>query len=124
MNEEEVTKRREFLKASVAAFAGLSFWSLFTKPAYAQQVRMMKSNMKLNAAAKSVMPDGSLLGRNEILLKLNLDPSTPPDAWLAIFSCGSNAGALGIRDIRVLMKRGVLKENMLLEHQLKLLRQQ
>lgn len=128
--EENVKKRRDFLKASAAALAGLSFGAMLTDSASAQAVQraqvknmqMVKSNLSLNVAAKSVMPDGQLLGRSELLARLNLNPQTPPDAWLAIFSCGSNAGALNIRDVRVLMQKGVVKEDMLFEHQLKMLR--
>jgi hypothetical protein len=130
--EEKVRNRRDFLKASAVALAGLSFGAMLTNTAAAQTVertqvknlQAMKSNLMLNASAKSVMPNGSLLGRGELLSRLNLNPSTPPDAWLAIFGCGSNAGALDIRDVRILMQKGVVKEDMLFEHQLKMLRRQ
>ena len=128
--EENVKKRRDFLKASTAALAGLSFGAMLSGTADARTVekanvknlQLMKSNLKLNESAKSVMPDGEMLGRAELLAKLNLNPNTPPDAWLAIFGCSINVGALDIKDVRVLMKKGVVKEDMLLEHQLKMLR--
>lgn len=48
----------------------------------------------LNKGAMAILPDGSLADRAQILNKLGLNPNTPPDAWLAIVSCGSNASAL------------------------------
>lgn len=120
--EENVKKRREFLKASAVSLAGLSFGAMLSNTAHAKNLQLTKSNIKLNASAKSVMADGKLLGRKELLAKLNLDPSTPPDAWLSIFKCGPNAGALSIRDAKILLQKGVVKEDMLAEHQLKMIR--
>lgn len=48
----------------------------------------------LNKSAKAILPDGSLADRGAILTTLGLNPTTPPDAWLAIINCGSNASAL------------------------------
>ena len=50
--------------------------------------------VSINPNAKAVLPGGINLSRAEILSKLGLNPNTPPDAWLAIISCGSNGSAL------------------------------
>jgi len=56
----------------------------------------------------AVMPDGSVLSRGEILAKLNLNPNTPPDAWLAVVACGSNASALNFDDAEKLVEKGLI----------------
>lgn len=111
--EERARERREFLKVSAAAAAGLALGSAL--PAAGQVSK--RANVNLNPGARSLMPDGRLLGRVDLLRALNLDPTTPPDAWLTIFSCSSNAGGLLARDARALMERGVLKRDQLTPHQ-------
>lgn len=80
------TSRREFLKGSAAgtaAAAGVVATSSFA----AEDV------VSVNPNAKSLMPNGQLMTREEILKSLNLNPNLAPEAWLAITSCGSNAAA-------------------------------
>lgn len=74
---------------------------------------MPKINVSINTVAKTVMPDGKLLSRTELLKRLKLDPSTPPDAWLAIIACGSNASALGVPDAARLLDRGKITARIL-----------
>lgn len=79
--------RRNFMKsAAVLAVGGAA--ATVTSEARAQ------GTIALNPSAKSVMTDGSILTRQQILKSLNLDPNTNPEAWLAIVACGSNASAL------------------------------
>ena len=49
---------------------------------------------------RAVFPDGSTLNRAQILERLGLNPGTPPDAWLNIIGCGSNASALTFEQAR------------------------
>jgi len=46
----------------------------------------------LNSVA--VMPDGSVLTRKDILIKLGLSPDIPIEAWLNVLSCGNNSAAV------------------------------
>lgn len=106
--------RRDFLKkASVVAMGGVGGGIVFSKEALAQS-----STESLNKArgittmasqkGTVVMPDGSLRTRAELMRQLGLNPSTPPDAWLAICGggCGSNASALDMQTRQKLMQRG------------------
>ncbi len=75
--------------------------------------------ISLNDSAKAVMPDGKIAGREEILSMLNLDPSTPPDAWLTILvSFTPNAAALRSQDAKALLQKGSIKQEMLSKSQL------
>jgi hypothetical protein len=88
--------RRDFMKA--AAVAGLAAGGV------------LGGEVKAWAAGeKAVLPDGSALTREQLLTRLGLDPSTPPEAWITIVSCGSNAAALKRVDAERLMKGGKLK---------------
>ncbi|KHK90663.1 hypothetical protein LK12_15155 [Novosphingobium malaysiense] len=58
--------------------------------------------------AHAIMPDGKMLDREEVLDKLGLDPTTPPDAWLTIIACGSNASAIKTEKLRELVDNGTL----------------
>ena len=75
-------------------------------------------NVPLNPAAKAVLPDGRIIGRRDVLKRLNLDPNTPVDAWLAIIGCGSNASALGLKDAKTLIDKGIITKLNLLNSQL------
>lgn len=87
-------ERRDFLKATLAA--GLA------APA-AAQVSAGRPRA-INPQAKAVMPNGEVLTREQILERLGLDAKTPPDAWLVIVGCGSNAAALGMDRLRQLVR--------------------
>jgi len=63
--------------------------------------------------SKAVMPDGSLADRAAILKALNLNPNTPPDAWLTIAACGSNASALNMKTAKELVAKGKLDKALL-----------
>lgn len=69
---------------------------------------MPRKNISINTRAKAVLPDGSKISRKALLKKLGLNPSTPPDAWLAIIACGSNAAAINLKDARKLLNRGMI----------------
>ncbi|WP_300542521.1 twin-arginine translocation signal domain-containing protein [Maricaulis sp.] len=64
--------------------------------------------LPINREARAVMPGGDLANREDILARLGLDPSTPPDAWLAIVACGSNASALRPHQLEILDRARVL----------------
>jgi hypothetical protein len=57
--------------------------------------------------SRAVLPDGSVVSREQILKTLNLNPGTAPDAWLAVIACGSNASALNFRDLRRIAARNL-----------------
>ncbi|OGK97634.1 MAG: hypothetical protein A3I14_06400 [Candidatus Rokubacteria bacterium RIFCSPLOWO2_02_FULL_73_56] len=59
--------------------------------------------------AKAVLPDGKLASREQLLSQLGLDPSTPPEAWIVLTHCGSNAAALKRPDAERLLKAGKLQ---------------
>jgi len=106
--------RRKFMKTVAVAAAGLTM-SSFAGRAMAQSVRM-------NPAAKAVLPDGRQVSRSEILRMLNLDPATPMDSWLTIVSCGTNAMALKPNDAKGLIDRRAISEKMLSPRQLQQLK--
>lgn len=99
-SHEEIDEegRRDFMKK--AAVAGIAAGTVLgsESPVSAQR-----------AGAKAVLPDGKALGREELLTKLGLDPSTPPEAWIVITSCDSNAAALKRPDAEKLLKGGKIK---------------
>lgn len=102
--------RREFLKRSSAVgIAGAA--ALVSTQADSQQPT--SKAVKINRNAKAILPDGSVKTRGEILQSLGLDPSTPPDAWLAIVGCGSNASALTTTTLKDLVSRGTIKKETL-----------
>jgi hypothetical protein len=72
-----------------------------------------KINVSINTAAKAVMPNGKLLSRRDVLAQLGLNPSTPPDAWLAVVACGSNASGLHLPDAQQLLDRGKITTRVL-----------
>lgn len=72
-----------------------------------------RANIALNARA--ILPDGNQLSRAEILEQLNLNPNTPPEAWLNIVACGSNAAALNLQDAKTLNEQGTLSDVQLAE---------
>jgi hypothetical protein len=101
--------RRTFLRDSAlvalggAAVAGAPV--SFSKEALAAQ-----RNISINTDAKALMPDGKMKTRTELMTQLGLDPTTPPDAWLSITSCGSNAAALTGEQMKSLQSRGLKLE--------------
>src|SRR6266446_1358493 len=110
MSDKE--SRRSFLKtgASVAAsvVVGSAVPASAQEPTAEKAVKDMLKAVPANNTA--VLPDGRKLTRAEILTKLNLDPKTPPDAWLAIVGCGSNASALNFTQAQRLARRGVIEK--------------
>lgn len=101
--------RRKFLKSAVAVTAASM---LGAKAAQAQSRSLLPRRtridrspqaLSINPDAVAIMPTGEIADRSAILQKLGLDPSTPPDAWLAIVACGSNASALQAGQIRELI---------------------
>ena len=70
----------------------------------------LEKPIPINPKAKAVMPDGKVVDRSAILKQLGLDPSTPPDAWLAVVACGSNAAALRPQTREQLIKKGVMRK--------------
>lgn len=63
---------------------------------------------RVNTSARAVMPNGKVVSRRDLLQQLGLNPSTPPDAWLVITKCGTNASALNIPDAKRLLQRGTI----------------
>ena len=80
------------------------------------------STISVNPAAKAVLPNGSTVDRSAVLQQLGLNPATPPDAWLAIFGCGSNASALHPGDLNSLVSKGTINREQLDPHSLNTLR--
>jgi hypothetical protein len=111
------TNRRDFLKQSVtiagAASALISAEAEAQDPTKKPPAKKGTTPIRINPNAKAVLPDGSVKSRADILNSLGLDPSTPPDAWLAIFGCGSNASALTSSQLKDMVNRGVIKKEML-----------
>lgn len=70
---------------------------------------MPVKTMRVNTAAKAITSGNKMLSRAEILGKLGLDPRTPPEAWLAIVACGSNASALKATEARTLVDANKLR---------------
>ena len=96
--------RRDFLKAAAVGVAGAAAGPMLMREAAAA------GTQRINPNAKAVMPNGALKDRRAILSQLGLNPGTSPDAWLAIFGCGSNASALTKNTREQLMRKGVLQE--------------
>lgn len=46
----------------------------------------------LNSVA--MLPDGRFYTREELMVKLGLDPTVGPEAWICIAGCGSNMSGL------------------------------
>ena len=93
--------RRAFLRKSVAAaLGGAAGAAVVADTARAQPA-------PINPNAKAVLPNGKAIARGEILRQLGLNPNTPPDAWLAVIGCGSNASALLPNTRENLMRRGL-----------------
>lgn len=99
------SNRRDFMKAATIG-VGAAAVLAEVRPSEAQ-------TMKLNAQAKAVLPNGDILDRAKVLSQLGLDPTTPPDAWLAIVACGSNASALRPEQLKGLVERGKIDRTML-----------
>jgi hypothetical protein len=91
------TGRRNFMKTAAATALGLTISSGLSGEASAG----------LNQ--KALLPDGKFYTRAELLRKLGLNPNTAPDAWITI-TCNNNMGALKIRDVERLHKKGIIKE--------------
>ena len=108
---------REFIKSSAVATIGIVGGIGLAAEALAQvkikslnQVVGIKRPIK-TSEPKTVMPDGSLKTRAEILVQLGFNPNTPPDAWLTVGpGCGANAAALSSSSRRSLTQRGFVFE--------------
>lgn len=106
MSEQVQDKgRRDLIAAAATGAAGLAVAGAAAGQPRTPQVR------SLNPNAKAVLPDGRKLDRAAVLSQLGLDPNTPPDAWLAIVVCGSNASALRPGELQSLVRKGTLKTN-------------
>lgn len=73
----------------------------------------MPTNVKINPQATAISKNGVVLNREHILENLGFDPHTPPDAWLAVIACGSNASALHPGDLQSLVNRGIIDKSKL-----------
>lgn len=73
----------------------------------------MPGSVKINPRAVALGRKGERLSRRDILEQLGLNPGTPPDAWLAIVGCGSNASALRTDELKNLVDRGVISKRSL-----------
>ena len=69
---------------------------------------MPTKTVSINTSAKAILKNGSAISRADVLTRLGLNPTTPPDAWLAIVACGSNASALDVKDASILLRRGTI----------------
>jgi hypothetical protein len=70
---------------------------------------MPVKSVRINTNAKAITATGARLSRAQILSKLGLNPGTPPEAWLAVIGCGSNASALHRPDADALLKAGKVR---------------
>ncbi len=111
--------RRGFVAGAATVAAGAALAGSAQSQTRPQQVQIDPNALRslqtaevraINQNARAVMPGGDLADRAEILSRLGFDPSTPPDAWLAIVACGSNASALRSNQVRVLERAGALRE--------------
>jgi len=95
-NGKKGINRRNVVATAAGAVAVAAAGAAAAQPQIQKGATMGRTMgaMRLNKSAKAILPDGSLADRGEILTKLGLNPNTPPDAWLAIVACGSNASAL------------------------------
>ena len=108
------SERRKFLKAAGAATVGIG--------ASGAALAQAPQSAAINRSAKAVLPGGKIADRAQVLQQLGLDPGTPPDAWLAITSCGTNASALTQAELKGIVDRGVLKQTDLDAHAVQKLR--
>jgi len=121
------SQRRKFLKTAGAATVGIGAAGAAMAQAQPQaqpRAQTQPQTMAINRSAKAVLPGGKIVDRGQILQQLGLDPTTPPDAWLSISNCGSNASALSPAELKGLVQRGTLKQNELDAHSLQKLRSQ
>ena len=65
---------------------------------------MPQKTVTINTNATAILPGNQELSRAQILSRLGLNPGTPPEAWLAVVSCGSNASALKPAEAKALLK--------------------
>ena len=107
--------RREFLKQSAVAAVGMTGGVGLASEVLAQaKIKSLNKAAKIKPLPKniknmSLMPDGSLKSRQEILRQLGFNPNTPPDAWLSIcggIGCSANSAAISPGDRQQLMRRG------------------
>ena len=114
-DRQDKKQRREFLKVTATG----AVMAAGVGTAAAQQPR--RATMPVNPQAKAVLPDATVVDRAEILRRLGLRPDVPPDAWLVIVNCGSNASALRPQQLREVVARGVVKREELDPESLKVL---
>jgi len=108
INRRDIVAGSALGAAAAIAGVGTAAAQTFQTQRGAQQMRALQ----LNPGAKAVLPDASLADRAKILTTLGLNPNTPPDAWLAIINCGSNASALTQQQLQKvqpqLQRRGII----------------
>jgi hypothetical protein len=106
MKKEDSETRRDLIKMTIGAAVGVVAIGE-TASALGADVKLApRGSLALNNRA--VLPGGREMTRGEILQSLNLNPKTPPEAWLSITSCGSNAAGLNFHDAEALSKMGKL----------------
>ena len=68
-----------------------------------QNILEEAKTVSINTAAKAILPGNQEVSREQILSRLGLNPSTAPEAWLAVVGCGSNASALQLGEAQELL---------------------
>ncbi len=113
----EKKNRREFIKSSAVATIGVLGGLGVTAEVLAQtKIKSLNKATQIKKLTgsreeRTVMPNGALKTRAEILQQLGFNPNTPPDAWLTVGpGCGVNAAALNESSRRSLMQRGYVFE--------------
>jgi hypothetical protein len=94
--------RRDFMKGAVGTLVVGATLVGSRGEAHAQE-----------ANRRAVLPDGKAYTRPELLQRLGLDPNTPPEAWISITKCGTNAGALKPGDAQRLLDAGKIDRKQL-----------
>ncbi len=112
---ENRNERRHFIKLTATTAVGIAVGSGLVQTVLAQQMRPMRA---VKLGDRAFLPDGRQYTREDILSRLGLDPTTPPDAWLCVCGCGSNAAALKARDAIKLLDQGKIKNEMLSPRQM------
>lgn len=116
---EDRRGRRDFIKKTAATAVAIVASSTLVETALGQPMKAMKA---VKLGDRAMLADGRWHTRAEILSRLGLDPNTPPDAWLCVCGCGSNAAALRGQDAKRLLDSGKIKSEMLSPRQLDMIR--
>jgi hypothetical protein len=106
--------RRAFIQSATVA-AGATIGATVTATSASAQ------SQGINPNARSLMPDGKILTREEILQKLGLNARTTADGWLVVVGCGLNGAALTAKQLDGLVKRGAVKKEALDPQSLKMI---